>query len=121
MTAPRLTITVPEAGVLLGIGRRAAYEAARSGALPTLHFGGRVVVPLPRLLELVGGTAGLDPDLLRRIGITAETGQGDTEDSETGSSSHEPASDDIPATGSSPGHDTTDTPPAASLRAVNGL
>lgn len=50
----RATITVPEAGVLLGIGRDAAYAAARSGDLPTLRLGRRVVVPVPRLLAWLG-------------------------------------------------------------------
>ena len=48
------TCTVPEAGKILGIGRNAAYEAARIGELPTIRFGRRIVVPkaaLKRLLE----------------------------------------------------------------------
>ena len=50
------TCTVPEAGKILGIGRNAAYEAARIGELPTIRFGRRIVVPkaaLKRLLERV--------------------------------------------------------------------
>jgi len=36
----RLTFTIPEVAKLLRIGRSAAYEAARTGALPgVLHFG----------------------------------------------------------------------------------
>jgi hypothetical protein len=50
----RLTITVPEAGTLLGLGRGAAYAAARRGELPVLKIGARLLVPVPRLLELVG-------------------------------------------------------------------
>ena len=50
----RLTIDVPEAGRLLGLGRNAAYEAARRGEIPTLRIGQRLLVPVPRLLELVG-------------------------------------------------------------------
>jgi excisionase family DNA binding protein len=42
MDKPTLTIT--EAAKLLGIGRSAAYEAARRGDLPTLSFGRRRVV-----------------------------------------------------------------------------
>jgi excisionase family DNA binding protein len=52
----RLTITVPEAGRLLGIGRDASYAAAERGEIPTLRLGRRIVVPVPRLLELVGAT-----------------------------------------------------------------
>jgi excisionase family DNA binding protein len=37
--AGRTTITVSEAAALLGIGRTAAYEAARHGELPTRRLG----------------------------------------------------------------------------------
>lgn len=50
----RLTCTVPEAGQLLGIGRDSAYAAAERGEIPTLRLGRRIVVPVPRLLELLG-------------------------------------------------------------------
>ena len=50
----RATISVEEAGRLLGVGRHAAYRAARSGELPTLRLGRRVVVPIGRLLTLLG-------------------------------------------------------------------
>ncbi len=50
----RLTITVPEAGAALGIGRGAAYAAAARGEIPTLALGRRLVVPVPKLLELLG-------------------------------------------------------------------
>lgn len=50
----RATITVPEAGQLLGIGRDAAYAAAERGEIPVLHLGRRLVVPVPRLLQLLG-------------------------------------------------------------------
>jgi excisionase family DNA binding protein len=49
----RATITVEESADLLGIGRGTAYEAARAGQLPVLHFGRRVLVSVPRLLELL--------------------------------------------------------------------
>ena len=51
---PRATITVEEAATLLGIGRSAAYEAARRGQLPTRRVGRRLLVPLPALLEWLG-------------------------------------------------------------------
>jgi hypothetical protein len=54
--AGRLTCTLPEAGQLLGIGRDAAYAAGARGEIPTLRLGRRLVVPVPRLLELVGAT-----------------------------------------------------------------
>ena len=50
----RLTCTVPEAGEVLGIGRDAAYAAAGKGEIPKLRLGHRLVVPVPRLLEMLG-------------------------------------------------------------------
>jgi len=52
--AGRLTITVEEAAAILGLGRSAAYEAARRGELPSRKLGRRVVVPVPLLLEWLG-------------------------------------------------------------------
>jgi excisionase family DNA binding protein len=52
--AARPTITVPEAGALLGLGRDAAYRAADRGDIPTLRFGRRIVVPTARLWEMLG-------------------------------------------------------------------
>jgi hypothetical protein len=52
------TVTVPEGGAFLGLGRAASYEAARAGTLPTLRVGKRLLVPTAGLLRLVG----LDPD-----------------------------------------------------------
>lgn len=50
----RTTITVEEAASLLGIGRTAAYEAARRGQLPTRRSGRRLVVPVPAFLDWLG-------------------------------------------------------------------
>lgn len=47
----RVTITVPEAAELIGVGRSAAYEAARRGQLPTRRVGRKLLVPVPALLE----------------------------------------------------------------------
>jgi excisionase family DNA binding protein len=51
----RPTVSVEEAGQILGISRGAAYRAARTGELPTLRFGRRLIVPTARLLEMLGG------------------------------------------------------------------
>lgn len=59
MLASRLTCTIPEAAQLLGIGRDAAYAAAHRGEIPTLAIGRRLIVPVPRLLELLG----ISPDM----------------------------------------------------------
>lgn len=55
--AAPLTVSIPEAGRQLGLGRNAAYAAAQRGELPVLWFGriGRVSVPaLHRMLEEAG-------------------------------------------------------------------
>jgi excisionase family DNA binding protein len=41
----RMTLTIPEAARLLGISRNAAYQAARSGQIPTLRIGRLLLVP----------------------------------------------------------------------------
>ena len=51
------TVSVPEAGRWLGIGRNASYEAARRGDIPTIRIGRLLRVPvvaLERKLEEVG-------------------------------------------------------------------
>ena len=59
------TLTVPEAARLLGIGRNLAYDiAARDGdiaGLPVIRVGRRLLIPLARLLEVLG----LDNDSTR--------------------------------------------------------
>ncbi|MBB4001569.1 helix-turn-helix domain-containing protein [Aurantimonas endophytica] len=51
----RPTISVPDAGALFfGLGRNAAYDAAKSGEIPTIRIGGRIVVPVAPLAERVG-------------------------------------------------------------------
>jgi excisionase family DNA binding protein len=49
-----MTVSVPEAAELLGVSRGVAYEAARSGQLPVVRIGRRLLVPRARLLELLG-------------------------------------------------------------------
>jgi hypothetical protein len=54
------TLSIPEAGRVIGLGRSASYQAARRGELPVLWFGrvGRVpVVALQRMLESAAPTA----------------------------------------------------------------
>ena len=59
------TLTVPEAARLLGVGRNLAYEiAARDGEIagvPVIRVGRRLLIPLARLLEVLG----LDDDSTR--------------------------------------------------------
>lgn len=52
--ATQATISIEQAAQVLGLGRTAAYEAARRGEFPTRRLGRRVVVPVPALLEWLG-------------------------------------------------------------------
>lgn len=47
------TMSVPDAGELLGLGRNAAYDAAKRGDLPTIKIGGRVMVITSKLREMM--------------------------------------------------------------------
>jgi len=54
MDEEKLTLTVSETARLLGISRGLAYEMVRTGEIPSVRFGKRVLVPrraLERLLE----------------------------------------------------------------------
>lgn len=48
------TIKVEQAGVILGISRATAYEAAQSGQIPTLRIGRRLLVPTHALRRMLG-------------------------------------------------------------------
>ncbi len=50
----RVTLGVEEVAALLGLGRTAAYEAARRGEIPSRRLGRRVIVPVPALLDWLG-------------------------------------------------------------------
>lgn len=61
----RPTCSVEEAGRALGLGRQLAYRMAKryletEGAegIPVIRFGRLLVVPVPRLLELLGSNHG---------------------------------------------------------------
>jgi excisionase family DNA binding protein len=54
MTEP-LTLTVPEAGHLLGISRTTAYKLVAAGKLPVLRLGRKIVVPRYLLMEMLEG------------------------------------------------------------------
>jgi excisionase family DNA binding protein len=49
MDEERKTMSVPEAGRWLGIGRNASYEAARRGEIPVIRIGRLLRVPVVRL------------------------------------------------------------------------
>jgi excisionase family DNA binding protein len=53
----RDTLTVDEAAAVLGIGRSSAYTAARSGDLPVIRIGKRLLVPVGALRRMLGEVA----------------------------------------------------------------
>ena len=44
-TGAKMTMTVKEAGKLLGLGSWAVYKAVREGTLPSLRFGKLIKIP----------------------------------------------------------------------------
>ena len=58
MENEKLTLNVEEAAKLLGISRNLGYEMARTGKLPIIRFGRRLLVSrrsLYRMLDEAGG------------------------------------------------------------------
>jgi excisionase family DNA binding protein len=49
----RTTLTIEEAGEILGLSRWAAYEAANKGLIPTVRIGRRWIVPRHALEKLL--------------------------------------------------------------------
>jgi len=52
----RMTMTVEQAAAALGVSRGTAYEAVRTGQLPTIRIGRRVLVPIEGLETLLKTT-----------------------------------------------------------------
>jgi excisionase family DNA binding protein len=73
-----MTMTVAQAGSLLGISRRSAYRAAAAGHIPTIRLGRRLLVPIPKLHAMLGISVGRTEaqpaalSLYRRITPTSE-------------------------------------------------
>lgn len=51
----RKTLTVPQAGQVLGLSRNAAYEAAHRGEIPTIRIGRLLLVPKAALERMLSG------------------------------------------------------------------
>ncbi|MBX3314368.1 MAG: helix-turn-helix domain-containing protein [Actinobacteria bacterium] len=49
-----LTLTVEQAGQVLGVGRSTAYELVRSGDLKCIRLRRRIVIPVAHLAESLG-------------------------------------------------------------------
>ncbi len=52
----RLTVTVEEAGELLGLSRGSAYAYAKDGTIPTIRVGNRLLVPRVSFMKMLGIT-----------------------------------------------------------------
>ena len=63
----RLTWSVEEASQILGVGRQLGYELARSGQIPTIRLGRRLLVPRAQLQAMLDRV----PD---RVGPRSESG-----------------------------------------------
>ena len=61
MQQERQTLTVEEAAKLLGVSRGSAYEAVRSGELPVVRLGRRLLVPRQALDRLLAGNGPKGP------------------------------------------------------------
>jgi hypothetical protein len=49
------TISVPEAGRLLGLSRNGAYAAASRGEIPVIRLGRKLVVPTVPIVQMLAG------------------------------------------------------------------
>jgi excisionase family DNA binding protein len=49
-----MTVTIEEAAQLLGVGRQSAYQAARTGELPTIKIGRRLLVSRAQIDRMLG-------------------------------------------------------------------
>lgn len=53
ITKETLTLTIPQVAKILGISRGLAYQLARSGKLPVLRLGNRMLMSRIRLDEFI--------------------------------------------------------------------
>ena len=66
--AENLTLSVVEAARLLGISRNRCYEAIRTGEIPSLRIGKRVLVPRRALEEVLNKAARDSPSSVEHGG-----------------------------------------------------
>ena len=52
--ADQPTMTVEETGEALGISRTSAYEGVRTGEIPAIRIGRRIVVPTAEVRRMLG-------------------------------------------------------------------
>lgn len=51
----RRGLSVVEAGRQIGLGRNASYQAAKTGQLPVIKIGNRLIVPIVRFKRMLAG------------------------------------------------------------------
>ncbi|MDP9236715.1 MAG: helix-turn-helix domain-containing protein [Chloroflexota bacterium] len=51
------TLTIEECALVLRLSRGSAYEAARTGQIPTIRIGRRLLVPRAKLMQMLGEEA----------------------------------------------------------------
>jgi excisionase family DNA binding protein len=79
VSSQRVTLTVPEAAELLGVGRTTLYELVRAGKFPAVRLGRRILIPRRALDEVLAG-APLPvsaPDVLESTGLAVWPGYPD--------------------------------------------
>lgn len=71
----RLTYTVEEVASLLGVSRSAAYQAVRTGELPSIRLGQRIIIPKKKIEEMMAKSQGLLQSTPEVCQINPETEQ----------------------------------------------
>jgi excisionase family DNA binding protein len=56
--AEPLTLSVPEAGKMVNLGKNVAYAAARAGQIPTQRFGRKLRVPTAKFMKMLSDGTG---------------------------------------------------------------
>ena len=56
----RLTLSVPEAAKVLGIGRNLCYDRVKTGEIPAIRIGRRILVPLSALEKFLAAPKSLN-------------------------------------------------------------
>ena len=62
-TMQKRTYSVEEAATILGIGRSAAYQAVRTGEIPAIRIGRRLLVPVQALEQLLSTAKPSTPEM----------------------------------------------------------
>ena len=53
--AEKLTMTVNEAALVLGLSRNSCYQAVETGSIPSIRIGKRILIPRYALERLLAG------------------------------------------------------------------